>query len=270
MGPLLLLRKPFTTKRTLVWGHIHPQAGPGSRTARLRLAMRRLADGTISYTYRDRAKALGDLPNAPVWVAPNSLYLRHRMVPAEARASQRNSVLYVGRFEQAKKVDLLVRGFALAARLLPDIRLTLVGGGSEQGRIEALIAELDLSSRVDFPGWLDEPEQLMPHYSAAFTTTSPGFAGLGLTQSLGFGVPMIVARDERHSPEIELAESGGVSWFDSDSPESLAEAIAEAWRKRSELPNLAISEFTKNRYSAEAMSDGLRAALEGTPQSLPN
>ena len=267
---LLVVRKVLRGKRTLVWGHIHPQAGSDAKTAPLRLAMRRLADGTISYTYRDRAKALADLPTEPVWVAPNSLYPLDLMVPPATPGLQRNSVLYVGRFEPAKKVDLLVRGFAIAAASLPELRLTLVGGGSEQAKLKDLVNQLGIEEKVNFAGWIDEPEALKSHYSTAIATTSTGFAGLGLTQSLGFGVPMIVARDENHSPEIELADSGGVTWFESDSAEALAESIREAWHKREQLPNASISEFTKKRYSAEAMADGLRTALQGLPQSLPD
>lgn len=267
---LLVVRKILRGKRTLVWGHIHPQAGSDAKTAPLRLAMRRLADGTISYTYRDRSKALADLPMEPVWVAPNSLYPRDLMVPPATPGLQRNSVLYVGRFEPAKKVDLLVRGFALAAASIPELRLTLVGGGSERSKLEDLVNRLGIEEKVNFAGWIDEPEALKSHYSTAIATTSTGFAGLGLTQSLGFGVPMIVAKDEQHSPEIELADSGGVAWFESDSADALAESIREAWHKREQLPNVSISEFTKRRYSAEAMADGLRTALQGLPQTLPD
>ncbi|WP_159733363.1 glycosyltransferase [Arthrobacter sp. 9V] len=213
---------------------------------------------------------MSDLPEGPVWVAPNSLYPLDLMVPAETPGLQRNSVLYVGRFEPAKKVDLLVRGFALAAASIPELRLTLVGGGSEQSKLENQVSELGIEEKVEFAGWIDEPEALKSHYSTAIATTSTGFAGLGLTQSLGFGIPMIVAKDEQHSPEIELADSGGVTWFESDSAEALAESIRGAWQKREQLPNVSISEFTKRRYSAEAMAEGLRTALQGLPQTLPD
>ena len=144
---------------------------------------------------------LADLPTGAVWVAPNSLYPLELMVPPDdARSWQRNSVLYVGRFEPAKKVDLLVRGFALAAASIPELRLTLVGGGSERSKLEDLVNQLGIEEKVNFAGWIDEPEVLKTHYGSAIATTSTGFAGLGLTQSLGFGVPMIVAKDEQPFP----------------------------------------------------------------------
>jgi len=258
---VLLVRKVLA-RRTLVWGHIHPQAGIGARSARLRIAMRKLAQGTISYTYTDMKKAQLDLPGSAVWVAPNALYRKNDMVPLTASPEvEKNEILYVGRFVDAKKVGLLVQGFAGAARSNASIRLRLIGGGQAEESLRELVSSLGLSDRVSFDGWVDGVEMLRSSYSRAFCSVSPGFAGLGLTQSLGFGVPMIVADAEPHSPEIELAESGGVTWFESDSPEGLADAIARAWAQRDGVPNVQVSEYTRSRYSAEAMADGIVDAL---------
>lgn len=259
---LILLLRRALRRRTLVWGHIHPQAGALSKTAHLRVAMRRLAAGTISYTYRDADKARVDLPKQTVWTAPNSLYVKRDITAAESSPEGRTDVLYVGRFASAKKVDLLVRGFALAAEHVPELKLTLVGGGAEETQLRALIADLAIQDRVDLPGWIDDLALLRPYYERAFCTASPGFAGLGLTQSLGFGVPMVVAEDEPHSPEIELEDCGGVYYFESNSPESLAAAIMERWKGANRLPDRQISSHVQATYSAEAMAGGLLAALE--------
>lgn len=256
-------------KRTLVWGHIHPQAGAAAKTAGLRLFMRRLASGTISYTYRDAEKARRDLPGAQVWTAPNSLYRKDAIVPAAAdNSGARTDVLYVGRFAPEKKVSLLLRGFAEASKLAEDIRLTVIGGGAQESELRALAAELGVAEKVSFPGWIDELTLLRPYYSRAFCSASPGFAGLGLTQSLGFGVPMVVATDEPHSPEIELDASGGVQYFDSDSPTSLSTAIIERWNARIKVPDTDLSIYTSDRYSAESMADGLESALTDKSNSL--
>lgn len=259
----------FLRKRTLVWGHIHPQAGAAAKTAGLRLSMRRMANGTISYTYRDAEKADQDLPGAPIWTAPNSLYRRDAISPAVPRAAKaRTDVLYVGRFAAEKKVALLIEGFALASKLVDDMRLNLIGGGAQEAELRGLAAELGVADKVNFPGWIDDLNLLLPYYSSAFCSASPGFAGLGLTQSLGFGVPMIVAKNEPHSPEIELDASGGVQYFDSDSPTSLSMAILERWNARKQVPDAELSSYTKDRYSAEAMADGLESALVNRPRRV--
>ncbi|MBT2533317.1 glycosyltransferase [Arthrobacter sp. ISL-48] len=266
---LLLAIRAALGRRTLVWGHIHPQAGAGSRTAVLRRIMRRIAKGTISYTYRDAEKAISDIPGSAVWIAPNSLYRKESVRPAlDANDAQRSSVLYVGRFAPAKKVSLLVEAFGEAVRTQPDMRLILVGGGSEEAALRHLTSRLGIAEQVEFPGWIDDLEALSPFYARAFCSVSPGFAGLGLTQSLGFGVPMLVADDEPHSPEIELDASGGVTYFRSNSNIELSKTILTKWENRDNLPNLAISRYTKLRYSAEAMASGLEDALKNSRTNL--
>lgn len=258
---ILLVRRTLG-RRTLVWGHIHPQAGAGARSARLRIAMRKLAQGTISYTYNDMQKARTDLPGRPVWVAPNALYRSADMVPGlDSLKTERTDLLYVGRFVNAKKVELLVEGFAIAAESNENIRLRLVGSGHAEESIQALVSRLGICGKVTFDGWVEGADRLRSVYANAFCSVSPGFAGLGLTQSLGFGVPMIVADEEPHSPEIELADSGGVTWFSSNSPHGLASAIAESWARRHQVPDIHLSEFIRNRYSAESMANGIIDAL---------
>ena len=260
---LLLITRFALGRRTLLWGHIHPQAGPGSRTAVLRRTMRRIANGTISYTYQDAEKAIYDIPGSRVWVAPNSLYRAESIAPAISNHdAPRTSVLYVGRFAPAKKVSLLIEGFARAAEKVPAMRLILVGGGEEESRLRELASRLGVADKVEFPGWIDDLDQLMPFYRRSFCSASPGFAGLGLTQSLGFGIPMVVADNEPHSPEIELDISGGVEYFASDSRDGLRDALLLKWNARDTLPDHDLSEYTRARYSAEAMAVGLRDALE--------
>jgi glycosyltransferase involved in cell wall biosynthesis len=227
--------------------------------------MRKLAHGTISYTYNDMRKARRDLPDGPVWVAPNALYPRAEIVPAEKNVeAERNEILYVGRFVETKKVDLLIQGFAIAAKSNASIRLRLVGGGQAASSLQDLVSSHGIIDRVSFDGWVEGADSLRSTYSRAFCSVSPGFAGLGLTQSLGFGVPMIVADAEPHSPEIELADSGGVTWFRSDSPHGLATAINDAWARRDKVPDFQLSEKIRSRYSAESMADGIIYALLNT------
>lgn len=257
----LAIRRPIAGRRTIVWGHLNPRAGGGARTAKIRRAMRRLSDGTVSYTYLDQETARKEIPGQPVWVAPNSLYFARGI--AASALTKRDSVIYVGRFEPAKKVDLLLKAFAEFHGSHPDSRLTLIGGGSLQNELGVMANEFGIASAVTFPGWVEDVEALQRFYSTAFASASPGFAGLGLTQSLGFGVPMVVADDEPHSPEIELATRETVVWAHSNDPHSFASQFAELWLRRDTLPLEGVSERIRETYSAERMAAGLLAALEG-------
>jgi len=261
---LLLMRRPSRRKRTIVWGHLFPRSGAEAPTSVLRRFMRRLADGTLSYTHRDRTAALAELPDQPVWVAANALYKKDS-IRAATSIGARTNLLYVGRFEPAKHVDRLVRAMPQLLASHEDARLVLIGDGRDRYKLESLASSLGVAESVDFPGWINDPSLLAEHYARAFASASPGFAGLGLTQSLGFGVPMIVSRNELHSPEIELEETGFVYWFDAatEADTSLASVATKAWARSSELPATAVTNYVRDTYSAEAMADGIISAFNG-------
>lgn len=264
---LLLATRRLLRKRTLAWGHLYPQAGPRAATRGMRHIMRRLAHGTISYTYQNARSARVEMPDRPVWVAPNALYTREELEQPVAGDRPATHLLYVGRFEPAKKVALLIAAFRKSAASREGAVLHLVGGGSLNASLRTMVSELGLSDVTVFRGWVEGLAELRQEYSEAFAATSPGFAGLGVTQALGFGVPIIVSKDEPHSPEIELADIGGVYWAESNDPDNWARAIDLAWKSSEALPG-DLRQRVVDLYSADAMAGGLMAAIDGQQENI--
>ena len=107
-------------------------------------------------------------------------------------------------------------------------------------------------------------DELAVVFGAAIVNVCPGYAGLSITQSYWFGVPTIIGRDELHSPEIEAAIDGeNTVFFESDSVADLGRALETVvgeramWLARGE----AIAQACSERYSLEAMVDGLVSAF---------
>lgn len=264
---LLIVRK-ILKRRTILWGHLYPRAGAGSRTARLRRSMRALADGTVLYGFDSVLPARRDLPNQEVWVAPNALYSAALLGPTGTNSSK-SSIIYVGRLVEEKKVDLLIRAFAEASPKLANIRLKIVGQGSELESLKSLAGELRCDSKIDFLGSITDPSALKAAYSDALCSVSPGYVGLSLTQSLGFGVPMLIADNEPHAPEVELERFGGVARFKENDPSSLASLLEAVASGHFEFPDAArLAEPVVKSYSAESMASGLLDSLRNRPQHL--
>jgi len=262
---IFLLIRRLIGRRTLVWGHLYPRNGAGSWTALVRKFMRRISSGTIVYTPSEKKSALLELSKSEVWVAPNSLYTREALSGPLINGT-RNQVLYVGRFTDAKKVTNLLQAFAISGLVKAGVDLNIVGSGPLEQALKSRAIELGLASNVHFPGWIDEFDHLKTIYSRAFVSTSPGFAGLGLTQSLGFGVPQIISKNERHSPEIELADTAGVIWSTSSEPQELAVALVSAWENAIQEGNKDFVNAVTERYSADQMAEGLYRAMLGYSQ----
>jgi glycosyltransferase involved in cell wall biosynthesis len=64
------------------------------------------------------------------------------------------NVLYVGRLESVKGVDVLIRAMEHVVRAVPSARLLVVGDGSERKSLEQLSLRLGLADHISFAGWL--------------------------------------------------------------------------------------------------------------------
>jgi glycosyltransferase involved in cell wall biosynthesis len=259
-----LLTRRAIGRKSLLWGHAWPRRGRTARTDSLRNGLRRLANGLIVHTETEARELRHRMPGASIVAAPNAIYPRASFVGRPPGAVPRE-FLFVGRLVHEKKPDLLLQAFAVAASRLPEaFRLTFVGDGPLRHELAARSQELGVATRVTLTGHVADYARLQEFYARALASVSPGYVGLALTQSLSFGVPMIIARDEPHAPEVEAATEGFNSlFFDSDSAHDLAAALlrivdeSEKWLRLAP----AIAEDAASRYSVELMVDRIASAV---------
>jgi glycosyltransferase involved in cell wall biosynthesis len=252
----LVLRRVLR-RRTILWGHAWPRTGAGSATDRLRHLMRVLADGLIVYTETEANELRGRMGRVEIAAAPNALFLATEL-DTTSSAHRAKNVVFVGRLIAAKKPDLLLRAFLLALDdLPPDANLIFVGDGPLRPSLEAQAVAAGATERVVFEGHVTDLSELRRIYGEAVISVSPGYSGLNLIQSLGFGVPALIARGEPHAPEIEAAVEGeNAVFFESDSPTQLAALLVtvfgecDSWHSR----RAAIAADCARTYTVEAMA----------------
>lgn len=120
------------------------------------------------------------------------------------------TVLFVGRMDQEKRVDELIRAFAD----LPTgaARLDLIGDGPERGAWTALVSELGIAEHVRFRGFVSE-EELVEAYATAAVFCMPGIAelqSLVTLEAMASGAP-VVAADAMALPH--LVRPGRNGWL---------------------------------------------------------
>lgn len=255
-------------RRTLAWGHLHPRAGADSRTAPLRRLLREVTDGTILYGFDSVVLAKDEVPSKPVWVAPNSLYPESEIIAAPS--SDRRRIIYVGRLEAAKNVQILVEGFARSGLRDSGYTLDIVGFGSLLSALKQQVEEFGVTDAVNIHGRIDSAAELATIYQEAAFSVSPGYVGLSVTQSLGFGVPMLYSEAATHSPEIELVRFNAMMAFAPETAEGLGGAMARYAKQISEnsLDRNLLSSRIRTFYSAESMASGLWDALRDVDMQL--
>ena len=168
-------------------------------------------------------------------------------------------LIYVGRLTELKKPKLLLEAFHKALPELDDnVNLIFVGDGEEKNRLEDYVAKNKLENRVILTGHISDYSKLADYYSKSLFSVSPGYIGLSVTQSFGFGVPMLVSRNENHSPEIEaVIENENALFFDTDNLENFKDKILLIYKEKENwvTKRQSICDSCKEKYSINAMGN---------------
>jgi glycosyltransferase involved in cell wall biosynthesis len=117
--------------------------------------------------------------------------------------SREKIMLYVGRFDERKGIETLVRAFAqLKSHDLQNLKLIIVGGssenmpdGDEKKRIEHIVNELGLQESTVFAGRIGH--DILPlYYTAADVCVIPSHYepfGLVAIEAMACGVPVVAS-----------------------------------------------------------------------------
>lgn len=110
-------------------------------------------------------------------------------IDSTIRYSKKNYILYVGRFEKQKGLDILIRSFKNIKN--ESIELYLVGRGSMQSHLERLALNLGVDSRIRFIPFTDRIETY--YRQAKVTVLTSYYEGFpnALVEALACGSPVV-------------------------------------------------------------------------------
>lgn len=162
-------------------------------------------------------------------------------------------VLFVGRLERAKGVDVLISGVhEIKSAQHFNITVALVGDGSLKKDYEKLVKELDLEENVKFLGIRRDVEELM-QMSKIFVLPSR-WEGLPIVilEAMANGIPIISTKVGGIPEVIEDGANGLL--VDPESPTELAEKISYLLNNPSFAEELSKNAFEKIKmeYSIES------------------
>lgn len=244
--------------------------GAGSRFAVLRRAWRRVFlaqfDALITYSTQGALEyaAIG-FPRERIFVAPNAAAPRPAAPPPERPVNRGTppTVLFVGRLQERKRVDLLLRA---CAALPPGLQpaLTIVGDGPARPDLQAL-ADQVYPSAV-FTGSLHSAE-LQPYFAAADLFVLPGTGGLAVQQAMAAGLPVMAAEADGTQADLIRPQNG---WqLPPGDLETLTASLRDAL---SDVPRLrrmgqASYEIVRDEINLERMVDIFIQAVHSVTES---
>lgn len=217
-------------------GRFYPEIFKPARVRVNRLLIRRLSHGfvAVSQDIAHRLAAYEGLDEDQIEVvyngvsAPRQLTLDERLEMRRSIGIEDASILAgtVGRFDAIKNLPLLLQAFADAHKLVPNLRLLLVGDGEEMSRVRALAAELQVGRQVIFTGYREDAAQLAQCMDLFVLPSFSEGISVSLLEAMGGGVAPIVT-DVGGNPEV--VEHGTCGWVvPSDHRAALAATLEDA------------------------------------------
>lgn len=209
-------------------------------------------DALIAYSKQGAAEyAANGVSESRIFVAPNSTAFRPKgNLPSRPLIKEgRLNVLFVGRLQLRKRLDLLFKACAaLPPHLQPEV--TVVGDGPDRVFFEKTAREVYPS--VLFSG-AKTGKELEPFFHAADLFILPGTGGLAVQQAMSFGLPVIVAEGDGTQIQLVRPENG---WMIAPgSLEDLIQTMAAALSDLSTLRKKGLESFriVQDEINIEAM-----------------
>jgi glycosyltransferase involved in cell wall biosynthesis len=149
-------------------------------------------------------------------------------------------ILCTRNWEARYGVDLVVRAFCQVAGQMPDARLVLVGGGSQENLLRKIVMDDGLQNQVVFAGRINY-EDLPSYYQAAdlYLSASHGDgSSVSLMEALGCGCPVLVSDIVSN---LEWVTSGEQCWLFKDGDwKNLADKMLLVYQQKSNLTKFRI------------------------------
>lgn len=122
-------------------------------------------------------------------------------------------LLYVGRLEHVKGVEVLLHAMPAIIKKVPKTQLRIVGDGPDRARLESLADELGIGSAVTFCGWR-KGDEVLAEYARARVQVIPSVWPENLPtvaiEALAVGRPIIGARVGGIPELIEDGKTGAI------------------------------------------------------------
>jgi glycosyltransferase involved in cell wall biosynthesis len=174
-------------------------------------------------------------PRIQKMVVPNGVdenfFFYHRTNLEKELIKEVFTLLFVGRLIDIKGIQYLILAIPLINRRFPNIKLLIIGSGSQKEKLIRKVAELGLDRNISFIGQI-QPNKLPGYYAAADIVVFPS-----ITDDYGFteGLPVVVLEALAAGRPIVASRIPGVCEIiedgingllvDEKSPEQIADAV---------------------------------------------
>ena len=248
------------------------RGGAAARLARIaeRLAAR-AGDAHIAISSTTAARmAAHRPPRMPVAVIEPGVDIE--LIRSTGDVPKSVDVVFSGRLNAQKNVELLLRALVAAERDGLRITCAIVGDGPERERLVRMADDLGVADRVQFHGRIEDDRDYFRTIKRARLFAWPSVAegfGLAPLEAMACGVPPIVAASKFSATEA-LVDHGTTGVVADATPEAFAAAIRGLLADEPALAAMRIAAVARaERSSWEAMAEAVERVYEDVVAGRP-
>lgn len=222
-----------------------------------------IATGTLAKQYLVSLRA----PEEKIFLAyfsfdPELLGLDLKKIRRKKKSREKKKrILYVGRLDRLKGVDLLIRAYKQVKEKYPNIELCLVGDGPDKDELKKLAEGTD---DISFEGY-KQYDQLLPYYLDADLFVLPTLKdvwGLVVNEAMMCGLPVVCSKYAGCCQDLIREEENGLV-VDPQNSEELSDSISDLISQNGKL-----SDYGKRSlqiikaFTTERTTQGFVEAIE--------
>ena len=170
--------------------------------------------------------------------------------------SERPMFLFLSRLKRYKRIELVLDAFARLLADHPAASLVIAGDGDHRPALERRAAELALSERVRFPGWVEQEEKwrlLREAWALCYTSPKEGW-GISSLEAQRVGTIAIVSDAPGLRDTVVDGETGEI--VPHGDPAALSAAMARAIERPEERDRMEAAAIVRARtFSWEEAAD---------------
>jgi glycosyltransferase involved in cell wall biosynthesis len=148
-------------------------------------------------------------------------------------------------------VDVLLRGFIKAALEIPDLRLIMLGNGSQTGILHGILKDSGVEGRVYFGGQVNS-EKLADFYRASdlyISASQSDGSSVSLMEAMASGLPVLVSDIPGNREWVTPGEQGWL--FPTSDDQAICDGIIRAYKKQDTLEKMSTAARTKAEMDAD-------------------
>jgi len=181
-------------------------------------------------------------------------------LPKRSKIGDTFTFISVALLRSEKRLDILIKAFAILSKQIPNIVLTIIGDGPEKDKLKLLTHKLGVNNRINFIGYQKKTAiaDILRNNDALVLSSDVETFGVVIVEAMSVGLPVIATKCG--GPEsIVLSETGIL--VESNDKNKLSGAMKYMVENYDNYDSKAIRQIAIKTYGDKAYGDNIMNAI---------